>query len=209
MIDTEFHRSLPESAVREALDYVGSRIVSGEYAVEGKLPLESDLENQLGSSRTVMRETSRLLTAKGMVRPVRHFGTAVRHHNNWNLLDTDIVYWHTYKSPTVDFIRLELDHLMGATLPNAVHRATTNIGENPLAIERTPQNRSELMALIFSHANSRMFQNLRDFALHYIRLYPQDKESALRDELFTRLRELVIAGRANEAKTCADTLMSM
>lgn len=209
MIDTEFHRSLPESAVREALDYIGSRIVSGEYAIEGKLPLEADLENQLGSSRTVMRETTRLLTSKGMVRPVRHFGTAVRHHNNWNLLDSDIVFWHQPDSPTVDFIRLELDHLMGATLPNATHRAAQNIFDNPLAIERTPKSRLELLALIYSHADSRIFQNMRDFALHYIRLYPQDKESPLRDELFIRLRELVIAGRANEAKTCADTLMCL
>ena len=98
---------------------------------------------------------------------------------------------------------------MGATLPNATHRAAQNIFDNPLAIERTPKSRLELLALIYSHADSRIFQNMRDFALHYIRLYPQDKESPLRDELFIRLRELVIAGRANEAKTCADTLMCL
>ena len=71
--------------------------MAGTYSVDGKLPHESVLGEQLGCSRTVIREMSRLLTAKGMVNPVRHFGTAVRHHQHWNLLDPDVALLHAKK----------------------------------------------------------------------------------------------------------------
>ena len=123
MITIEPLRALPKSAVRDACDFVGRNIVAGTYSIEGKLPHESELGEHLGCSRTVIREMTRLLTAKGMVNPVRHFGTAVRHHQHWNLLDPDVALWHELDSPTIEFIREELKALMAAVLPLAAGSA--------------------------------------------------------------------------------------
>lgn len=72
--------------------HIGQRIIRGDIAPGQPIdPLR--LEEELGVSRTVVREALRVLAAKGMVdaRPKR--GTFVRPREDWALLDGDLLRW--------------------------------------------------------------------------------------------------------------------
>lgn len=211
-------RALPQSAVREACDAIGRGVVAGAYAVEGKLPHETELSQQLGSSRTVIREMTRLLTAKGMLRPVRHFGTAIRHHQHWNLLDPDVAFWHEADSPTLGFLLEELGALMQAMLPLAASHAARRFaaGEidvpSTLPLDCTPDDGDPaslryagVVVMALESAGSQVYLNVRDLGLHFARLGPSD---GFRDDLYARLQAAVVEGRADDARSCAEFLLS-
>jgi len=62
-------------------------IVGGRYAAGTALPTEADLGDQFGVSRTVVRESVKLLQDKGLVR-IRHgIGTVVNPSGSWNMID--------------------------------------------------------------------------------------------------------------------------
>ena len=63
------------------------RIVSGAYPVASALPVESDLCEEFGVSRTVIRESIKLLEEKGLVKATPGRGTRVLPAPGWNLLD--------------------------------------------------------------------------------------------------------------------------
>lgn len=218
MTSIEPLRALPKSAVRDACDFVGRNIVAGTYSIDGKLPHETELGDLLGCSRTVIRETTRLLTAKGMVNPVRHFGTAVRHHQHWNLLDPDVAFWHEPDSPTIEFIREELKALMAAVLPMAAGGAARAFAEGKARGQAEAEAQAEaedetanpstpetIMVMIFDTAGARVFQNARDLGLHFARLQEPD---SFKDSLYQKLEAAVREGRPDEAKSCAEFLLS-
>ncbi|SHN12611.1 FadR/GntR family transcriptional regulator [Cryptosporangium aurantiacum] len=67
--------------------YLVDRIVSGEYPVDSALPTEPELCEEFGVSRTVIRESIKLLEEKGLVRATPGRGTRVLEAPGWNLLD--------------------------------------------------------------------------------------------------------------------------
>jgi len=67
--------------------YLVDRIVSGAYPVDTVLPTEPELCEEFGVSRTVVRESVKLLEAKGLVKAVPGRGTQVLEPIGWNLLD--------------------------------------------------------------------------------------------------------------------------
>jgi GntR family transcriptional regulator, galactonate operon transcriptional repressor len=71
---------------------IGRRVASGFYEPGGTLNLDA-IGEELGVSRTVVREALKVLTAKGMVdaRPKR--GTFIRPRDEWSLLDPDLLRW--------------------------------------------------------------------------------------------------------------------
>src|SRR4051812_44049752 len=65
-------------------------IVSGRLATGAALPTEADLGEQFGVSRTVVRESVKLLQDKGLVN-IRHgVGTVVLPESSWDMID-DVV----------------------------------------------------------------------------------------------------------------------
>lgn len=67
--------------------YLVDRIVSGAYPVDSVLPTEPELCQEFGVSRTVVRESIKLLEAKGLVKATPGRGTRVLEPIGWNLLD--------------------------------------------------------------------------------------------------------------------------
>lgn len=63
------------------------RIVRGDYPPESVLPTEPVLCEEFGVSRTVVRESVKLLEEKGLVRAAPGRGTRVCEPQAWNLLD--------------------------------------------------------------------------------------------------------------------------
>jgi GntR family transcriptional regulator, galactonate operon transcriptional repressor len=71
---------------------VGQRIAQGVMSPEDAIDVVS-LETEFGVSRTVVRESLKVLAAKGLVdaRPKR--GTFVRPRADWSMLDPDLLRW--------------------------------------------------------------------------------------------------------------------
>ena len=67
---------LLSDTVREALE---RRILSGEWAPGQRVPSEPELSQQLGVSRSVVRDAVRTLSARGLLDVRQGFGTSVRH----------------------------------------------------------------------------------------------------------------------------------
>lgn len=66
-------------------------IAAGE--LKGILPNEYALSEELGVSRTALREAIKALISKGLVETRRRRGTMVLDRSRWNMLDADVVSW--------------------------------------------------------------------------------------------------------------------
>ncbi len=78
---------------------LGQAIVTGAYD-QTPLPSESELCDEYGTSRTVIREAIKLLTAKGLIFTRQRFGTRVNPISEWNLLDPDVSTWLALRPPS-------------------------------------------------------------------------------------------------------------
>jgi DNA-binding FadR family transcriptional regulator len=72
---------------------IGTRIVSGEFAPGDSLPIESELCQAYGVSRSTIREAVKNLAAKRLLEVGPKVGTRVLPFVNWNLLDPDVLSW--------------------------------------------------------------------------------------------------------------------
>ena len=84
---------------------VGRRIVRGELAAGEILPEQGELSRMLGVSRTVVREATKVLAAKGMVESRSKRGTVVLPRSEWRLLDPDVLAWLTETGLDPEFLR--------------------------------------------------------------------------------------------------------
>jgi GntR family galactonate operon transcriptional repressor len=75
------------------VDELGRLIVGGRWGAESPLPNEDELAAELSVSRTVVRESIKVLQAKGLVEVRPRTGTRVRARRAWHLLDADVVRW--------------------------------------------------------------------------------------------------------------------
>jgi len=82
---------------------LGRRIVGGSCPPGEALPNEEELCRELGVSRTALRESVKVLAAKGLVESRPRIGTRVRASASWNLLDPDVLAWRCATSPEPSF----------------------------------------------------------------------------------------------------------
>jgi DNA-binding FadR family transcriptional regulator len=107
---------------RSIVDLLGEAIVSGRYPVGSSLPVEAVLGEELGVSRTVVREAVKSLVAKGLLSTGPKVGTRVQPDEQWNWFDSDIVVWRSKAGQTREFIR-DLQELRRVVEPAAVRLA--------------------------------------------------------------------------------------
>lgn len=118
------------------LDHLGQAIVGGRYPAGATLPPEPLLGEELGVSRTVIREAVKSLVAKGLVSTGPKVGTRVLSSEHWNWFDPDVVNWQGRAGLTREFLR-ELQELRRVVEPAAVRMA---------AEHATPQDIAEIEA---------------------------------------------------------------
>ncbi|WP_425101148.1 FadR/GntR family transcriptional regulator [Tropicibacter sp. S64] len=83
------------------VEQLGRAIVAGEYPPETMIPLDPDLCEMFGVSRTVVREAKKTLIAKGLIQSKAKVGTHVRPADEWTMFDLDVMRWHaSVKNPT-------------------------------------------------------------------------------------------------------------
>ncbi|MGW0829067.1 FadR/GntR family transcriptional regulator [Streptomyces prunicolor] len=76
----------------QTVELLARRILGGEIAEGATLDLVA-LQSELDVSLTALRESLKVLAAKGMVDARQRRGTFVRPRAEWNLLDADVLRW--------------------------------------------------------------------------------------------------------------------
>ncbi len=104
------------------VDHLGEKIVSGRYPAGAIIPPEPLLCEELGVSRTVVREAVKSLIAKGLVTTGPKVGTRVLPEDQWNWFDPDVVVWQSKAGLTPEFLR-DLQELRRLVEPAAVRMA--------------------------------------------------------------------------------------
>ena len=84
---------------------IGRRIVRGELAPGEILPEQGEWSRMLGVSRTVVREATKVLAAKGLVESRSKRGTVILPRSEWRLLDPDVLAWLTEAGLDPEFLR--------------------------------------------------------------------------------------------------------
>ncbi len=126
-------RLYPTRALHARLAHeIGRRIVSGDYPEGTSLPGESELAAQFGVGRQVVREAIKVLAAKGLVASRRRTGTAVLPRVSWNLLDPDVIAWHSPGEIGKEFLD-DLIELRRAIEPAAAELAARRVDPERLA----------------------------------------------------------------------------
>jgi DNA-binding FadR family transcriptional regulator len=108
-----------KNVLGHTLDLLGEAIVAGRYAPSGVVPPEAMLCEELGVSRTVVREAIKSLVAKGLVTTGPKVGTRVTVSERWNWFDPHVVAWQTKAGLTREFLR-EVQELRRLIEPAAV-----------------------------------------------------------------------------------------
>lgn len=105
----------------QLVQQLGQMIVSGDLGADRPLVPE-EIGQRFEVSRTVVRESLRVLEAKGLVSARPNVGTRVRPVADWNLLDPDIIEWRAF-GPQRDDQRRELGELRWTIEPLAARLA--------------------------------------------------------------------------------------
>jgi DNA-binding FadR family transcriptional regulator len=114
------------------LDVLGEAIVAGRYPAGSGIPPEPTLGEELGVSRTVVREAVKSLVAKGLVSTGPKVGTRVLASERWNWFDPDVVAWQSKVGLTREFLR-DLQELRRVVEPAAVRLAAERATASDLA----------------------------------------------------------------------------
>jgi DNA-binding FadR family transcriptional regulator len=104
------------------VDHLGAAIVAGVYPSGSSVPPEPMLCEELGVSRTVVREAVKSLIAKGLVTSGPKVGTKVLPSEQWNWFDPDVILWQSRAGITPEFLR-DLQDLRRVVEPAAVRMA--------------------------------------------------------------------------------------
>ena len=141
----------------QLVQQLGQMIVSGDLGADRPLVPE-EIGQRFEVSRTVVRESLRVLEAKGLVSARPNVGTRVRPVSDWNLLDPDIIEWRAF-GPKRDDQRRELSELRWTIEPLAARLAAGHGRED---VQQRLADMVEIMghalaqgdALTFSRADS-------------------------------------------------------
>ncbi|HEX8543011.1 MAG TPA: FadR/GntR family transcriptional regulator [Pseudomonas sp.] len=91
------------------VDRLGTWIAAGNAAPGQVLKVEAVLAEELGVSRTVIREAIKTLVAKGLLEVGPKVGTRVMPMRSWNLFDPQVVGWLARKGLSQGFVMDLLD----------------------------------------------------------------------------------------------------
>jgi GntR family galactonate operon transcriptional repressor len=109
-------------------------------------PNEGELCKQLGVSRSILRESVKVLADKGMVTVRPRSGTRSRPRSDWNQLDPDILAWQTQLNPDPCFLR-DLCEVRLAIEPIAAGFAALRASQDEIAqIRKSLTRRLEIVA---------------------------------------------------------------
>jgi DNA-binding FadR family transcriptional regulator len=167
----------------DLLNELGSRIVRGLYPT-GQLLVTDQLESEFDISRTVVRETLKVLESMRLVQLRRALGIVVLPTERWNVFDPRVIGWRLSTDARTEQLRT-LTELRAAIEPSAARSA---------ARFATVEQRAELVeiahrltTLAESQGNDQQIADflLTDVAFHRLLLHSSG------NEMFAALDEVV------------------
>ncbi len=125
--------ALPERLHARVTRVLAVRVLEAARASEPLVfPNEAELCQQLGVSRSILREAVKVLADKGMIEVRPKSGTRARPRSEWNLLDPDILAWQAELQPDARFLR-DLCEVRLAIEPIAAGFAALRASEDEIA----------------------------------------------------------------------------
>jgi DNA-binding FadR family transcriptional regulator len=143
------------------INEIGAGVVAGRYRVGSVLPNDSELMEQFGVSRTVLREALKTLEAKGLLEARPKVGTRVAPHSRWSLFDPQVLAWHLEAPPDAEF-RSGLLEVRMALEPRAAAHAAALRSSDQVRLMRYWLQQMEMSG------DSVLNFSLADFELHRI-----------------------------------------
>lgn len=138
LIQTGGRRRLKGSVAQQ----LAVQILSGELPEGHVFPGEIEFAEQIGISRSALREAFRVLAAKGLVDSRPKAGTRVTPRRQWSMLDPDLLAWQFEAEPSRKFI-YDLFELRMMVEPQAAALAAARRSDGDVAAMATAL---ELMA---------------------------------------------------------------
>lgn len=86
-------RTKKPNRTRAVVAALGTRIATGAFPPGSLLPSETALEHEFAVSRTVIREATKILSAKGLVTVQQRHGTHVNAREQWMWMDGELIGW--------------------------------------------------------------------------------------------------------------------
>ncbi|MGJ8590089.1 MAG: FadR/GntR family transcriptional regulator [Yoonia sp.] len=150
-----------------AAQRIFAAITSKNWAQTGLLPREDVLGEELGVSRTVVREAVKSLSSKSIVQAKRRRGTVILNQQDWNFVDSEMIGWMSTSKNFPDVGDQLIDALAATQSELLVQIAMRNLDitalrEQARMIEGAPVD-TALAALAFYRSAALIFNN--DFLL--------------------------------------------
>jgi DNA-binding FadR family transcriptional regulator len=127
---------------RQLLDALGREIVVGTYNSK-HFPTEAEISEMYDTSRSITREATKMLAAKGMLSARRRSGIVVQPERNWSMLDADVLRWIMERKLTPGLLRAFSEMRLGIE-PAAAMLAARNA--NPTAITEIERGLQRMIA---------------------------------------------------------------
>lgn len=164
---------------KDVVENLGRRIVQGDFTAYEPINL-LQLEDDLGVSRTALREAIKVLAAKGMIEARQRRGTFVLPRKFWALLDSDVMRWEFTRTDTATM----LANL--AEVRDIVEPAIARIA----AHRRTDAELSDMKAALdeMAQATDAAAMARADTAFH------QSLAAATHNEMLVRIAALITIG---------------
>ena len=119
--------------VPAVVDILGFRMAAGEYQEGEVLPVEQDLADSLEVGRNALREAVKVLSGKGLISTAPRSGTKVRPRGEWNMLDPDVLRWHSDPDIATEKFMLDLIEMRGIIEPKAAELAAVRATKEDVA----------------------------------------------------------------------------
>ena len=169
----------PSGLHARVLDQLGTAIAGGALPVGAVLYID-DLVEQYAVSRSVMRETIRVLASMGLVESRRRLGTQIQPTRAWNVFDPQVIRWRLASADRLTQLR-SITELRTAVEPEAARLA---------AVRASHSDGSDLVVIAAQMWSAGMSGDLETFLRLDIDFHRRVL-AASGNEMFLKLSELV------------------
>lgn len=195
--ETQFRAlEAPENLHARVTRSLGLRLIEADRTGEEVLfPNEAQLCQQLGVSRSILREAVKVLADKGMVQVRPRSGTRSRPRSEWNLLDPDVLCWQSEARTDARFLREVCEVRLGIE-PAAAGFA---------ALRATPEQ-MEAMAValqVRETLDASQFEALADSNLHFYETVVEASQNPMFRKLSTSIHMPMRVALSYTAKLAA------
>ncbi len=119
--------------VNAVVDILGRRVASNHYREGETLPIEQALAGSLDVGRNALREAVKVLSGKGLISTAPRAGTKIRPREFWNMLDPDVLKWHSEPDIATDSFMLDLIEVRRIIEPKAAELAAVRGSKEAIA----------------------------------------------------------------------------